>query len=134
MPIPSGHCRRSGLRAPHWARHGVALMLLQAACMEPTAPGVELAAVGGKADDTEARCEGLCGERNPVARCSCRSDCSALQDCCPDVAQTCEAPELVDRAHDGPGPLRCPGTRLDQTFYLSCHDDDWLIPRWVHYY
>lgn len=113
----------------------LAAVLLVVACVEEPQQDRDRPAVpGGKADHVGPSCEGFCGERNFAARCSCTADCSALQDCCPDIAQVCEVPDLVDRVHEGPGALACTGTFLDQGGYVSCHDADWLIPRWVVYY
>lgn len=71
--------------AARWLPLGVLLLL--GACAEAAEPGLHRPVMaGGKSDHVGATCEGFCGERNFAARCSCTADCSALQDCCPDVA------------------------------------------------
>lgn len=43
-------------------------------------------------------------------------------------------PNLVEQESLPYGLPECPGTLLNRQYFVICHDDDWLIARWVGHY
>ena len=52
----------------------------------------------------------------------------------PPAPLTAVPPPLLGSIHTAWGPSSCQGTLLDRSYFVTCHDPSWRIPRWVAYH